>query len=330
MLREWLARLILVILLLATGLSLAAAWKARRAANVLYARMPENGGWTPSDLRATVGEPLTIRMTSDDVTHSFAVGQMDWPAVDIYPGEMSAVTLTFDRPGKYTFYCTRWCGVNHWRMRGTIQVSATEPEAPEKAEPPLYVQLGLDIDAEHSARFLPDRTPSAGRGAIMGASLPQKYASREYYLSHSPSEAWQDLRDESNLSMRSDAELWDLVAFAWSLQTTSDAIAAGEELYRPNCAACHGKTGGGNGVFAKELGDEAHSLDGHAIAAPAIFSDPENMLGASPALLHGKIVRGGMGTGMPYWGPIFTDEQVWALVSYLWTFQFNFDLEAKP
>jgi len=26
------------------------------------------------------------------------------------------------------------------------------------------------------------------------------------------------------------------------------------------------------------------------------------MLGASPALLHGKIVRGGMGTGMPYWG----------------------------
>ena len=31
------------------------------------------------------------------------------------------------------------------------------------------------------------------------------------------------------------------------------------------------------------------------------------MLGASDAILEGKIIRGGMGTGMPYWGPIFTD-----------------------
>jgi hypothetical protein len=27
-----------------------------------------------------------------------------------------------------------------------------------------------------------------------------------------------------------------------------------------------------------------------------------------------------MGTGMPYFGPIFTDEQLWSLVDYLWTF----------
>jgi mono/diheme cytochrome c family protein len=31
-----------------------------------------------------------------------------------------------------------------------------------------------------------------------------------------------------------------------------------------------------------------------------------------------------MGTGMPYWGPIFTDAQVWSLVAYLWTFQFDY------
>jgi len=31
---------------------------------------------------------------------------------------------------------------------------------------------------------------------------------------------------------------------------------------------------------------------------------------------------------MPYWGPIFTEDQVWALVAYLWTFQF--DMEAQP
>ena len=55
-----------------------------------------------------------------------------------------------------------------------------------------------------------------------------------------------------------------------------------------------------------------------------IGTDTGAMLGASPALLHGKIIRGGMGTGMPYWGPIFTDEQTWAVVDYLWSFQFEY------
>jgi mono/diheme cytochrome c family protein len=32
-----------------------------------------------------------------------------------------------------------------------------------------------------------------------------------------------------------------------------------------------------------------------------------------------------MGTGMPGWGPIFTKEQTWALVAYLWTFQFELE-----
>ena len=62
---------------------------------------------------------------------------------------------------------------------------------------------------------------------------------------------------------------------------------------------------------------------GHATTAPADFSNAKHMLGASPALLHGKVLRGGMGTGMPYWGPVFTDEQIWAVVDYLGTFQFR-------
>ncbi len=47
---------------------------------------------------------------------------------------------------------------------------------------------------------------------------------------------------------------------------------------------------------------------------PADFTNPKRMLGASPALLQGKILRGGMGTGMPMWGSIFTEEQIWDLV----------------
>jgi hypothetical protein len=65
------------------------------------------------------------------------------------------------------------------------------------------------------------------------------------------------------------------------------------------------------------------SLTGHETVAPIDFTDAKNMLGASDAILKGKIIRGGMGTGMPYWGPIFTAEQIQALVDYLWTFQFD-------
>ncbi len=56
---------------------------------------------------------------------------------------------------------------------------------------------------------------------------------------------------------------------------------------------------------------------------PADFSDPRRMLGASPALLEGKILRGGMGTGMPSWGPIFKEVDIWNIVSYLYTSQFK-------
>ncbi len=57
---------------------------------------------------------------------------------------------------------------------------------------------------------------------------------------------------------------------------------------------------------------------------PADFTNVQTMLAASPALLQGRIIRGGMGTGMPYWGPIFTEAQTWSLVGYLWAFQFEF------
>lgn len=61
-----------------------------------------------------------------------------------------------------------------------------------------------------------------------------------------------------------------------------------------------------------------------AMQTPVDFTNPERMLGASPALLQGKILRGGMGTRMPMWGSIFTEEQIWDLIAYLYSFQFNY------
>ena len=49
-----------------------------------------------------------------------------------------------------------------------------------------------------------------------------------------------------------------------------------------------------------------------------------NAAGVRPSLLQGKVLRGGMGTGMPMWGAIFTDQQTWNIIAYLYTFQFDY------
>jgi mono/diheme cytochrome c family protein len=66
-----------------------------------------------------------------------------------------------------------------------------------------------------------------------------------------------------------------------------------------------------------------------AMQTPASFTDTKRMLGASPALLEGKILRGGMGTGMPLWGSIFTEAQIHDLIAYLYSFQFDYQGEPQ-
>lgn len=319
---EFLSRiLILTAVLGIVGVSLL-LW---RRTPLVHARVAEEGGWSPDVIRAEAGKPLTLRLTSDDVVHGFAIGQMDMEAVDIQPGQVTDVRLLFDRPGIYTFYCTRWCGINHWRMRGTIEVSGPE-DVPSPASPPLYVTLGLDLDAPHEAAAIPSGQPSAMNGRQLAAGLPIDL-SADYYRARSPYQAFEDLRKYPSLS---EAQRWDVVAHIWQANTTSESITAGRQLYARNCAACHGEGGAGDGVFADDLAEaggnstqEMTGADEMMRQTPVDFTDPWHMLGASPALLQGKILRGGMGTSMPMWGSIFTEEQVWDLVAYLYTFQFT-------
>jgi mono/diheme cytochrome c family protein/plastocyanin len=321
-----------LVLLLALGLPLLAGawrWHERRSGVVeIHARMPQAGGWAPADITIPAGEDLHLRLTSDDVMHSFAIGQSSQPAIDLYPGKTVEATLHFDQPGKYIYYCTRWCGADHWRMRGTIEVTGQAVSQPAAAEQPLFVTLGLDIDAPHPAAVLPESHPSADRGAALGVRLPEEYLSQEYYRVHSPEQVWQQLRTESVTQGLDGQQVWDIVAWIWKQNYSAESIETARQLYARDCAACHGESGAGDGVFAQAFASseaDAHTMDASMQMSkmPADFTGAAQMLGASPALLHGKIVRGGMGTGMPYWGPILTDEQTWTLVNYLYSFQFD-------
>jgi mono/diheme cytochrome c family protein/plastocyanin len=294
----------------------------------IHGTMPESGGWLPGELKMAVGDSLHLRLTSDDVMHGFAVGAFDMDPIDVKPGEFSETVLTFTRPGKYVYYCTRWCGVNHWRMRGTIDVTA-EGIAPEVAPPPLYLTLGLDLDVPHPSDILPVTVPSAQRAVTLDVQLPSGLLSRSRYRRDSPVETWRALRAGPSTEGLSDMDVWDLVALAWKRNTTAETLEEGRALYAANCAACHGEGGAGDGVMASALAQERDTLSfGHATTTPADFTDAKQMLGASPALLQGKILRGGMGTGMPYFGPVLTDDQMWAVADYLWTFQYDLDQNA--
>jgi mono/diheme cytochrome c family protein/plastocyanin len=337
-LSEWLGRTV-VVLLAAGPPSASLLARAFEADDVVALRgaMPERGGWQPATLTAVVGESLRLRLTSGDVMHGFAIGRDHRPPVDVEPGRVTEIALRFDQPGTYTFYCTRWCGPNHWRMRGTIEVTGSAV-APDPTEPAPYLALGIDLDAPHPSGVQPNGIPSAARGVTLETGVPETYFARDYFRRHSPAAVWRAFRADLGLRGFTDRQLWDLVASVWRGNTSAAALETGRGLYARNCAACHGPAGRGDGVMVAALREALrapaedfveHSRNRHTVAKPADFTDPD-FLGASPVLLHGKIVRGGMGTGMPYWGPVFTDAETWALVDFLYGFQFAYDPQGGP
>jgi mono/diheme cytochrome c family protein/plastocyanin len=307
-------------------IGLIAAVSFSRQPTTIHVRIAEDGGFMPDSIKAHVGEPLRLRLISDDVEHTFALGQSPVRPVTFKPGEPVNITLSFDKPGTYTFYTTTPSSLNFWRMRGVIEVSG-DGEA-QAADIPLYVHLGLELDKEHESdeeHVELANQPSAERGAVFVNQIPATMLTSDYYVLHSPMETFDELRGEPALQTLSDLVVWDVVAYVWAQHTTSAALIAGEKLYQVNCAACHGENGAGDGQFADEMKAIAEkNNDEHGIQAPTDFTDAEHLLEAKPAILQGLLLRGGMGTGMPMWGTIFTDEETWDLVAFLYSFQFKY------
>ncbi len=288
----------------------------------IRAATPENGGFQPDSIRVMAGEVVTLRFYSVDVTHGIAIGPglgIDLGQLD--PGHVAEVTVIFPQAGTYTLYCNTWCSDNHWRMRGVIEVrDPTHPDALPTAHPDPVIEAliaeGVDIDAAHgesdSTSHLGDLRLSASQGRLLAAKLviPPDLGDPMWRFSHTPAQGLARLVGAN--PQVSEADLGDVIAYLWMQGTRAETLAAAEVLYNKNCAACHGQYGGGDGPAADTTTEP-----------PVAFTDLAHMLERRGDVLYAKIRRGGMGTGMPNFGTLFTEEETRALVDYLWVLAFQ-------
>jgi mono/diheme cytochrome c family protein len=324
--RELLALGIVLLILVAFPASLFAyqAWRSN-AAGVrvidLVGHAPANGGWQPDALRVNLGEHVRLRISSPDVVHGFEIPALGIRVDEILPGHVEQVEFTATQVGRFPFACTRWCSPDHWRMRGVIEVDDSEGALPlPTSAPPLFQQMHIDIDAMHPASAIPSEKPSAARGALLHLSITEDLRTR------SPSEVFAKTRAAEAFRAYSDQELWDTIAFAYRHSVGDEAIARGQQLFARGCAACHGEAGKGNGPAGINL-PGLTAMDPGAKKGPADFTDASQMLGASDVLLQGKILRGGMGTGMPEWGSLYSEQDMWDVISFLRSFIFDYGLK---
>jgi mono/diheme cytochrome c family protein len=155
----------------------------------------------------------------------------------------------------------------------------------------------------------------------LGPNLPDELTQMDWRRRHSPTEAWVLLVGRG----LSENETWDAVAYLWLQDTEPTELQTAASLYAKNCAACHGESGDGDGPGAAALAGQMGQNE--MAQSPTAFADPQVMLGGSSDIYYAKIRRGGMGTGMPSFGSIFTPEKTWALVDYLWTFVFETEVQ---
>lgn len=108
----------------------------------------------------------------------------------------------------------------------------------------------------------------------------------------------------------------------------ADTVYSGVEIYRENCAACHGPEGFGNGSLAGDLVPHPSSLRDsvwlanqsdwyfYSVIREGRFDYAQE---DTSSLLSGT--RGW--TGMPAWGDYFTDDRIIALVNHIRSYSYT-------
>jgi len=84
---------------------------------------------TANELVIPVGEQVDLLLTSRDVIHSYWIPRLNGKR-DTVPGRWHTWSLEADEAGKFTGWCTEFCGLSHARMRmSTVALEPAEFDA---------------------------------------------------------------------------------------------------------------------------------------------------------------------------------------------------------
>ena len=334
----------LAILLSVLTMTYALAWVGDKAAQIRHvesradlamrAVLPEDGGWISDPLQVVAGQPVRLRIMGGEGVHGLHIARTDMESAQILPGQETILNFIAPTAGRYVIHCTIWCGRDHWRMRTVLEV--TQPYHPDqpiayRQDAPRYAFSvdALRLDEPHPAAMMPSIRPDPVRGAQVWERLAPQIDPTGLLMAAgwpliSPDAFVQSLAADEVSALKipiglTGEERWDLTAFLWQKTIAPESLALGQRLYSRDCASCHGESGGGDGFDA-----------GSATGTVTNFRDGATALGASPALYYAKIARGGMGTGMPNWGTVYSEDELWAVVDFLMAYQFDPILGLPP
>jgi len=81
--------------------------------------------YSPSELKVSPGDRVTIQLVSTDVVHGLYVDDYDLSA-ESDPGQTTTLTFIADKPGSFRFRCNVTCGAMHPFMIGKLTVGTND------------------------------------------------------------------------------------------------------------------------------------------------------------------------------------------------------------
>jgi len=121
-------------------------------------RYPDDDVVTANELHIPVGVPVTVKLTSDNVIHSFWVPRLT-DKMDLIPGRTNELWFQADEAGTYLGECAEFCGIQHALMQFRVI-----------AEPRDDFAAWLDTQRDAASAPVPDTLREAGQQIFLSSA----------------------------------------------------------------------------------------------------------------------------------------------------------------
>ena len=120
-------RCLVAVVLAAVVTSTSASTRTQSSSPRIIEVTAERFEFWPTEIDVVEGEPIVIRLRSDDTLHGFRIVGAGTNVLIPKRGKgFAEAKLPGLKAGRYTFECSRLCGAGHNFMRGVLVVRAAE------------------------------------------------------------------------------------------------------------------------------------------------------------------------------------------------------------